>query len=438
LNNSSWKRGVLGKERPLIDSVLRLIWQEKNTSRADIARHLCLSRSTVSEIVDNLLKTGLIKEVGAGKSSGGRRPIVLEFQDDARWILGVDLGATHVSVALTNLRGKVLAWKEKDHPVRTDPEGTRSLIIKLCDECLDEWGNGSRRLLRIGVAVPSPVDPLSPKMLSEVVIPAWKGKTGLEQLQQRYGVPVHVDNDANLGALAERWWGAGKDIDDFIYIKIAHGIGAGYILNGEIYRGGGGVAGEMGHFPIDPNGPLCVCGSRGCLATFVSTPALNERTAKLLKKYKNSILKDKVARLAEIDRAASAGDKLALKLVKEVADYIGIAIAGWFNLMNPKLAILGGGLDNLSDLILKPLKSKVRNSTLVSKAAVDIKTSELGPRAIAIGAATLALEAMFANPNLSQNLDKAQVPNESENEQNNSNSDNNSSNVFIEWLQKND
>ncbi|HDS01443.1 MAG TPA: ROK family transcriptional regulator [candidate division Zixibacteria bacterium] len=398
LSNSSGKRAVLSRERPLANSVLKLIWEKKKTSRAEIARLAGLSRSTVSEIIDSILTTGLIAEVGAGKSRGGRRPIVLEFQDEARWILGVDLGATHVSVALTDLRGRVLSWQEKKHPVRTDPRGTRELVISLCDECLKEWGNGTRRLNSIGVAVPSPVDPLNPRLLSEVVIPAWQGESGLEQLQIRYGVPVYVDNDANLGALAEHWWGAGKGINDFVYIKIAHGIGAGYILNGEIYRGAGGVAGEMGHLPIDPNGPLCVCGLRGCLATFVGKPAIAERTKKLLKKYPGSQLKGQDHTLDAITKAALDGDALALKIVSEVAEYLGVAISGWFNLMNPNLAILGGGFAGLGELLLEPLRAKVRNSTLVSKAAVDIKTSDLGPRAVAIGAATLALEAMFADP----------------------------------------
>jgi predicted NBD/HSP70 family sugar kinase len=392
--------GVLHKERPLADAVLQLIWRERQTSRADIARLTGLSRSTVSEIIDGLLKTGLIAETGSGKSSGGRRPIVLEFQDEARCILGVDLGATHVAVALTDLRGRVLSWKEMDHPVRIDPDGTRALVIKLCDDCLEEWNDGASHLMRIGVAVPSPVDPLNPRMLSEVVIPAWQGESGLEQLQLKYGVPVQVDNDANLGALAEHWWGAGKGVNDFVYIKIAHGIGAGYILNGEIYRGAGGVAGEMGHLPIDPNGPSCVCGMNGCLATFIGRPALAERIRGLLAEYPDSSLKGMESIFGAIESAALNGDTLALKLVNEIAEYLGIAISGWFNLMNPNLTILGGGLAGLGELLLAPLRSKVRNSTLVSKAAVDIKTSELGPRAVAIGAATLALMAMFDDPNL--------------------------------------
>lgn len=391
---------VQKRRRPLAESVLRLIWHEKQTTRADIARYTDLSRSTVSEIIDFLLKTGLVTEAGAGRSSGGRRPIVLEFQDQARVILGVDLGATHVSVALTDLRGRVLVWKERKHPVRTDPEGTRRVVFSLCDECLAEWGGGVDRLLRIGMAVPSPVDPVNPKWLSERVIPAWRGESGLEKLEERFGVPVHLDNDANLGALAEHWWGAGRGVDDLIYIKMSHGIGAGYILNGEIYRGAGGVAGEFGHLPIDPAGEKCVCGLRGCLATFVSGPALTTRIARLSGKYRKSPLLGRDVELMEIGLAAHAGDTLAVRLVKEVAEYLAIAIAGWFNLMNPQLVVLGGDLVAVGDTILNSLRDKVAPATLVTSAVADIRMSELGSRAIAIGAATLALEAVLSDPDL--------------------------------------
>jgi predicted NBD/HSP70 family sugar kinase len=388
------------RRRPLAESVLRLIWHEKETTRAEIARCMDLSRSTVTEIVDGLLRTGLVAEVGAGRSSGGRRPIVLEFQDQARVILGVDVGATHVSAALVDLRGRVLAWKGQKHPVRTDPEGSRRLVFKLCDECLAEWGGGNERLLRIGIAVPSPVDPLNPKWLSEVVIPAWQGESGLEKVQERYGVPVHVDNDANLGALAEHWWGAGRGVSDLIFIKMAHGIGAGYILNGGIYRGASGVAGEFGHIPIDPSGEKCVCGLHGCLTTFVSTPALSARAAALAGTYPESPLHGQEVNLVAIGRAAHAGDALATRLVEEVAHYLSLAIAGWFNLMNPQLVVLGGDLVDLGETILPALREKVASTTLVTSAVADIKMSELGAQTIAIGAATLALEDVLSTPDL--------------------------------------
>ncbi|MDT8324451.1 MAG: ROK family transcriptional regulator [Bacteroidota bacterium] len=387
--------------RPLADIVLELIWREKRISRADIARRTQLARSTVSDIVRELLATELIAEVGTERSSGGRRPVVLEFQDDAFGILGVDIGATHISVALTNLRGRVLAWREQLRPVRTDPEVSRALVAQLCDECLAEWGKGKKRLLGIGVAVPSPVDPRHPDRVSEVVLPAWRGQVGLEELHLRYGVPVLIDNDANLGALAEGWWGAGRNVRDFTYIKVATGIGAGIILDGQIYRGSTGVAGEIGHLAIDPHGSPCVCGLRGCLATFIGTRALLDRATTLRAEYPGSTLSADDLSIFALEDAALSGDTLAVQVVEEAAEHLGIAIAGLLNLVNPAMVILGGSLTRGGDLLLDPLREVVRNRTLVtSVAATEIRIGELGPRAVALGAATLVINAAFADPSL--------------------------------------
>jgi len=400
-NGKSRQRTVAVRPRPLADSVLRLIWREREISRAEIARRTELSRSTVSEIVTMLLRTGLVDEIGAGPSRGGRRPIVLQFQDDACAILGVDMGAAHVSVVLTDLRGQVLAREERRHAVRTDPEGTRALITELCANCLSRWRRSARRLVGIGVAVPSPVDPRHPERLSELVLPDWRGEIGLEPLRQRYGVPLLIDNDANLGALAEGWWGAGRGIHDFAYIKVATGVGSGHVIGGKIYRGATGVAGEIGHLAIDPQGGPCICGLRGCLATLVGQSALVARARELLANGSQSALAGKDVTVPGIEEAALGGDPLALQVVREAADYLGIAVAGLLNLMNPALVILGGDLAPLGELLLGPLRETVRRRTLVSSiAAAEVRTSELGSEAVAVGAATLVLEAALADSRL--------------------------------------
>jgi len=385
----------------LADAVLRLIWHEQHISRAEIARQASLSRSTVSEIVGNLLKRELVTEVGSGPSSGGRRPIVLEFQDNTRVILGVDMGAGHVSVALTDLRGNVLAWEEKEHPVRTDPKGTRALIFQLCEACLAKRGQGNRGLVGIGIAVPSPVDPEHPGDLSEVVLPAWQAHAGFEELSTHYGVPVMVDNDANLGALSEAWWGAGVNVANLIYIKVATGIGSGHVINGEIYRGATGFAGEIGHLPIDPNGPPCVCGLQGCLVTFVGAAALTARAESLLHEFPKSSLVGQNLTIEAIENAALAGDPLAVQVAEEAAEHLGIAMTGVINLMNPAMVIVGGGLARLGDLILHKVREMAQGRTLMhSLTASKIRVSDLGPQSIAVGAATLVLKAALEDSRL--------------------------------------
>jgi predicted NBD/HSP70 family sugar kinase len=387
--------------RPLADAVLRLIWRERKISRAAIAQQGHLSRSTVSEVVGEILPTGLVEEVGLGKSRGGRRPVLLEFKDDACVILGVEMGAAHVVVVLTNLRGRVLAWEQRAHPVRTDPEGTRALIAELCDSCLGHSPLSKAPLVGIGVAIPSPFDPSHPDQLSTIVLPEWKGRLGLEQLGERYGVPIFVDNDANLGALAENWWGAGRGVYDLAYIKVATGIGSGHIINGEIYRGATGVAGEIGHTAIDPHGKPCICGLRGCLVTFIGSPALIERAHELLQEYPDSSLRDGKLSVGRIEEAALAGDPLALRVAQEAAEYLGIAVAGLLNLMNPSMVVVGGDLAALGELLIIPLTETAQKRTLVSSVvAAEIRASELGPQSIAMGAATLVLKAALEDSRL--------------------------------------
>jgi predicted NBD/HSP70 family sugar kinase len=392
------RRAEAAQRRPPARQLLRLIWRERRISRADLARRTGLARSTVSEIVDDLLGTGLVSEGGAGESRGGRRPIVLQFEDDAYGLVGVDVGAAHVAVALTNLRGQVLAWEERPHGVRDDPDGTRALVSRLVDACLARWGKGPERLAGLGVAVPCPVDPRHPGALSELVMPAWKGRLGLEPLGERLGAPVLVDNDANLGALAERWWGAGREVEDFAFLKVATGVGSGHIIGGRIYRGSSGTAGEIGHLAIDPHGPRCVCGLRGCLTTFVGTHALLARAAALAPSHPGSPLARGPATIGALVDAALAGDPLAREVVREAGETLGIAVAGMLNLMNPARVIIGGGLARLGDLLLEPLRATVRSRTLMhSLDAAEIVASALGAQDVAVGAATLALQEALAD-----------------------------------------
>lgn len=396
-HNLPWKgqrRTDPDRPRPLADAVLRLIWEQRQVSRVDIARQAGLSRSTVSEIIKEILPMGLVTETGEGPSRGGRRPIVISFNDQACVILGVEMGGNHVAVALTDLRGEVLAWKEKEHHVRTDPPGTRQLIADLCAKCMEVADKDGRPLVGIGVAVPCPVDPSFPDRLSPEVLPAWNQQLGLETLAKRYNVPLIVDNDANCGALAEYWWSESGKTDHLAYIKVATGIGSGHVIGGEIYRGATGVAGEIGHLAIDPQGKICQCGLRGCLVTLAGGAALKERASELLAEFPDSSLSGRKISDHDIEDAALAGDSLALKVIREAALHLGTAVAGLLNLLNPAAVIFGGDLARLGDLLLDPVRERIRCRTLVSSvAAAEILVSQLGPRSVAIGASTLVLKA---------------------------------------------
>lgn len=384
---------------PLARAVLRRAWEERAISRAELARQLGLARSTVSELVAPLLATSLVAEAGEGVSSGGRRPIVLRFQDTGFAILGVDMGATHVTVVLLDLRGQVLATRHQDFPVQHDPEGTRALIAELCRGAIAAGGLPHERVLGIGVAVPSPVEPRHPGRLHPLTLPAWQGENRLGEVQAELGLPLLIDNDANLGAVAEHWWGAAQGIADFTYLKLASGVGAGHFVQGHVYRGAAGVAGEAGHLSIDPHGPRCNCGNRGCLWTYVGLPHLLERARTLRAEHPASMLHGGELSLAELVRAARADDPLALRVVREAGEYTGIAVVNMINLFNPAALIVGGSLAQLGEHLLSPIRAAVRERTFASAAApVVVRTSPLGERSVAIGAATLVLDALLYVP----------------------------------------
>ncbi len=374
--------------------LLNLIWRERQISRADVARQTGLSPSTVSAIVGELDRAGLVREIGAGASRGGRRPVLVGFRDDAFALIGVELGATHVSAVLTDLRGTVRAFRHTHVAVRDDPAGALAAARKMADECLAAERVSRRRVVGIGVAVPSPVHPRHPGRLSPVILPAWRDRDVQAELADAFDLPVFVDNDANLGALAERFWGAGAGGEDLAYIKVATGIGSGHIINGALYRGAGGTAGEIGHIAIDPAGPLCVCGLRGCLATLIGSEALLARARRAWPRRKRPTVADIIA-------GVRAGDPAAREIVDEIGHYLGIAVAGLLNLMNPAVVVLGGEITSVGDLLLDPLRASVKRRALsTSVAETRIVSSRLGERSIAVGAATLVLEAALADRTL--------------------------------------
>lgn len=377
--------------------ILNLLWNERQISRADLSRRTSLSRSTVSAIVSDLLSTGLVKESHAGVSTGGRRPIILEFQDESSFIIGIELGATHISCVLTDLRCKVRACWSASVQVRDQPELALEKMVTAVRSVLEAGGVQPSQVLGIGVAVPSPIDARRPGALSPLLVPAWRGYNIIHHLEQAFSLPVSVDNDANLGALAELWWVSGRTARNLVYIKVATGIGAGLIVDGHIFRGSGGIAGEIGHTAIDPNGPRCDCGLQGCLTTFIGTHFLLERAANRMRADGS---KRPVPRtLDELVDIALEGEPHAVEAIRYTGDRLGIGVANLLNLLNPDTVVLGGGITRAGDLLLDAVRDKVATMSLSeSTSQAEIRLSELDEWGIAVGAATLVLESALQTP----------------------------------------
>ncbi len=290
--------------------VIRALRDEGQISRADIARRTGLSRSTVSSLVADLQADGLVVERpepgSAFGAQGGRPPILLSFDASAGAAVGVDFGHSHLRVAVSDLASTILA--ERTRPLDTDHDAQEGLEMaaELVVETLADAGVARGTVIGAGMGLPGPIDQGDGTVGSSAILPGWIGMAASAELHRRLDFPVLVDNDANLGALAEAAFGAGRDAGDLIYLKVSSGIGAGLILNGRLYRGSAGLAGELGHVLVNPDGIVCRCGNRGCLETIAATGALVD----VLRRSHGDDLT--VAGMIEAARAGDAGCRRAI------------------------------------------------------------------------------------------------------------------------------
>jgi predicted NBD/HSP70 family sugar kinase len=366
-------------------------------SRAEIARRTGLSRSTVSSLVAELQADGLVVErEEQGEAHGdersgderyargrsGRPPILLSFDASAGAALGIDFGHSHLRVAVADLSSTILA--ERAVPLDTDHAAHEGLdvALDLIEEVLGEAGVDRSRVIGAGLGLPGPIDQADGVIGSSAILPGWVGVAAAEELRRRLDVPVNVDNDANLGALAEFTHGAGRGASDIVYLKVSSGIGAGLILGGRLYRGWGGMAGELGHVLVDPEGAVCRCGNRGCLETAASTGALLE----MLRRSHGQLT------VGEMLNLAHEGDLGCRRVIADAGRVVGSAAAFVFNVLNPQRLVVGGDLAAAGDLLLDGVRSSVRLAALPAAAeAARVVAGVLGERAQVLGALALAV-----------------------------------------------
>jgi glucokinase-like ROK family protein len=380
--------------------VLKVIREERPISRAEIAKRTRLSRSTVSAIVDKLLETGFIREQGVGKSRGGRRPILLDFNPRAGFVVGLDIGATHLLAVVADLQATLLVTLEEPFSIEVGPEKGLAQAAQIVETALEQANISRPRVLGVGVAVPGPVDYAAGMVVSPPIMPGWDRVPIRDRLQEALSLPVYLDNDANLGALGEYAYGAGKNVSNLAYIKIGTGIGCGLIVDGRIYRGQRGYAGEIGHLTIDENGPPCRCGSFGCLESMASAEAIVRRAEMAMQAgQQTSLSRHRRLTATDIARAARERDALSQQLFEEAGRHIGVALAGLINLFNPGRVIVGVGADETSELLLDPVQRTVGARAMAgSLADTRIVPAQLRHEAVAAGAVALVLEQTFRNP----------------------------------------
>jgi glucokinase-like ROK family protein len=367
--------------------VIHALRDEGQISRAEIARRTGLSRSTVSSLVADLQADGLVVERpepgSAHGAQGGRPPILLSFDASAGAAVGIDFGHSHLRVAVSDLASTILA--ERKLPLDTDHDAQQGLELAadMVADALSDAGVQRTQVIGAGMGLPGPIEQSGGTVGSSAILPGWIGMMAASEMRRRLDIPVMVDNDANLGALAEAAFGAGQDAGDLIYLKVSSGIGAGLILNGRLYRGSAGLAGELGHVLVDPDGIVCRCGNRGCLETVAATGALVDL---LRRSHGDELTVDAML------EAARGGDLGCRRVIHDAGRALGQVVATLLNVLNPELLVVGGDLAGAGDLLLDGVRESVGRAALPEAARrAEVVAGVLGDRAQVLGALALVV-----------------------------------------------
>lgn len=354
------------------------------STQAELARGTGLSTATVSNIVRDMAAKGVVAT--SPVTSSGRRALLVQLTDTGDIAVGVDFGRRHVRIVLTTLGYDVIAEEQVALEPGYDVLGAVREAAHLLDRMLAEGGHDRESVLAVGVGIPGPIDRRTGTVLQGAILPEWVGITRRE-LEDVFGFPVVVDNDANLGALAEVTWGANRGERNLIFVKIGTGIGAGLILNGQPYYGFLGITGELGHTPVAEHGVICRCGNRGCLETIASTSVMLE-----------SLGRGDGARTAfDILRRGLAKDPAVLRVVSDAGTAIGQAIGNVANVINPELVLIGGPLVGLGDALLDPIRHGIRQNAIpIIAGTTTVRISSLGDRAESLGAAAIVIKGALA------------------------------------------
>jgi glucokinase-like ROK family protein len=359
-------------------------------SRAELARQMGLTRAAVTAIVNDLLSARIIREAGGIRVHNGRPPVVLEIDPEGGFVVGIDFGASHLSVLIADLGAHILEEAEIAIDICAGPKICLDRADRLLRDLLKKAGKEVKDILAIGVGVPGPIVSDAGMVLAPPIMPGWDRFPIRDTLVKMWERPVSLSNDSDLGALGEWAAGAGRGEQNLAYIKIGTGIGAGLLLDGQIYRGISGSAGEIGHLTIEENGPLCACGNHGCLEAIAGGRAIALQAREAAQKDKRSQLANikpiESITARNVAAAARLGDLLSQQILSRAGTYVGIAIAGVVNMFNPGIIIIGGGVAQSGDILLEPIRIAVQRRSLPAATRVlRITTAMLGRRSSSMG-----------------------------------------------------
>ncbi|MCX4470687.1 ROK family protein [Micromonospora sp. NBC_01655] len=391
----------VGPENPDQARLLRLLRDDGPRSRVELGDAVGLSRTRLVAEVGRLVAQGLVETAGPAASRGGRRSSLLRVAARVRFA-GIAVGPAQVDVALTDGELNVLARRREPVDVRLGPEPTLARALDLLGKLRAELGVGP--LTGVGVALPAPVAFREGAPVSPPALPGWHGYGVRDALAAELGCPVLVDNDANVLALGEQQTGTGRAFDDFLYLKLGTAIGCGLVLGGTLHRGATSGAGAIGHLRLADDGPRCACGENGCLEAYCSDDALVREALAAVGAGRSAALAARSAgtgtlTVADVGKAAVAGDAAAQALIRDAARRLGRVLVGLVNFVNPGIVIIGGAASGVGPTMLAEIRSVVyRRSPPLATGSLPIVLSDLDDSAAMVGAARLISDNVFAAP----------------------------------------
>jgi glucokinase-like ROK family protein len=365
--------------------VLETIMQQAPLSRAAISAKIGLNKASVSSLVNEWLTEQLVLETGLGESSGGRKPMMLLFNERAGYAVGVDLGVNYISAILTDLAGESVYRKRIDLHTH-QPTEVIPLLIQLIQEVIAEAPPSPYGIIGVGIGVPGIVDEQG-SILSAPNL-GWTRVPLQQLLTEAISVPMLIDNEANVGAIGEQQFGCGRTASHLIYISAGIGIGTGLIVNHQIYRGASGFSGELGHMTIQADGGLlCSCGNRGCWEMYASEQALLKRATIEINK-----LFPTTPDIHALVHSAEANQSDVIRLFADIGRYLGIGIANTINVFNPEMIIIGNRLSIAKRMLQDSLyESVMQHSLSIHHQRVRLEFAALGLDSAALGAASMAI-----------------------------------------------
>ena len=389
-----------------VSAVLKVIKDNGSLSRAEIAKLTGLTPASVTNITKFLIEDNFLIESKIGESSGGRPPIILEFNPYARYVVGVGIGVGVIDVVITNLSASIIIKRSmRIEEERYDYDLVLKKLVNLINEVVKSSKIDKEKILGVGVALHGIVNAKTGISIHALYY-GWKNRDIKEKLEEALDLTVYVDNDVRAMSLGESWFGATKDIANFVTLNISNGIGAGIIINNMPYYGVDFSAGEIGHIVVEADGDKCNCGNYGCLETVASNNNITRKAIKLIKQGVNSSLSKAIddindLSIEDICKAANDGDELSITILKEAARYIGIAITNLINILNPTAIVVVGEIFENTTHTIETLSEIVKNRGLkLSSENVRIIRSLLGRDAAVVGAATLVIQEIFSYKNI--------------------------------------